>query len=137
MIVLDCNVAIAIVLNTEEGRGLRSLMVEDEIVIAPTLLYSETTSALSRYVQSGMLSVQDAINRGRLALDLVDRFYDESELWEETLCEASRLKHSPYAMMYFILARRKAATLFTLDKALQKLALAHGVSTLALMPFEK
>ena len=41
--------------------------------------------------------------------------------------EAMRLRHPVYDMLYFVLARRNAATLFTLDRKLQQLCLDNGV----------
>ena len=41
-----------------------------------------------------------------------------------------RLEHSSYDMVYFILARRTGATLFTLDKKLIELCLNNGVDCL-------
>jgi hypothetical protein len=43
MIVLDCSAAVEIVLETETGRSLRSLMLGEEQVISSSLLYAETT----------------------------------------------------------------------------------------------
>ena len=48
-------------------------------------------------------------------------------LWKMAFSEAVRLNHPVYDMLYFVLARRNAATLFTLDRKLQQLCLDNGV----------
>ena len=45
-----------------------------------------------------------------------------------SLCPSSRLGHSAYDVFYFVLARRNAATLCTLDQRLQQLCLKNGVN---------
>ena len=69
---------------------------------------------------------------GRVCLSLVDEFVPDTDLWEEALSESLRLRHSPYDLLYLVLARRNAATLLTLDHKLQKLCLDNGVNCVAL-----
>ena len=53
-------------------------------------------------------------------------YLDKTQCCEATK-EAMRLRHPVYDMLYFVLARRNAATLFTLDRKLQQLCLDNGV----------
>ena len=92
------------------------------------LLTAEVCHALSKYVRGGYMEVRDAVDCGRDALSLVDRFVDDSALWVESLSEAVRLDHSSYDMFYLLLARRECATLFTLDRKLQDLSSRCGVN---------
>lgn len=50
----------------------------------------------------------------------------------EALTEAVRLRRPVYDMVYFVLARRLGATLFTLDKRLQALCIDNGVNCVRL-----
>ena len=60
--------------------------------------------------------------------NLVSEFCEDDELVVEALSEAVRLNHPVYDLMYLVLARRHAATLFTLDRKLQQLCLDNGVN---------
>lgn len=44
--------------------------------------------------------------------------------------ESLRLGHSSYDLFYLVLARRTGATLFTLDKKMQELALDAGINSI-------
>lgn len=132
MIVMDANAALAIAMGVDVGDALSLLKHEDEEIIAPSLINSEVTHALSKYIQGDYLSLEDATACGRDALLLIDRFIDDSLLWVETLGESIRMNHSSYDMFYFLLARREGATLFTLDQKLQKLCAKNGVNCIGL-----
>ena len=87
----------------------------------------------SKYAQPFFKPIADAAETpahplGIETLGLVDQFVDDSSLWMEAMGESLRLGHSSYDMFYFALARRLGATLFTLDKKLQKLCAANGVN---------
>lgn len=127
MIVLDCNAAVAIVLETEEGLALQALMLEEEECIAPSLLCSEMANALTSLSRAGSIPKEAAPMLLKAALSLPDRFVDDAELLPEALVEAIRHGHPAYDMFYLVLARRFAATLFTLDRRLQRLCLDNGV----------
>lgn len=62
------------------------------------------------------------------ALGLVDELVPMEKLFQEALSESVRLNHSSYDMFYFVLARRTAGTLFTMDQRLIKLALQNGLN---------
>ena len=128
MIVMDANAALAVAMGLDVGDAPTLLCDEDEEIIAPTLLTAEVCHTLSKYVQGGYMEVRDAVDCGRDALSLVDRFVDDSALWIESLSEAARLDHSSYDMFYLLLARRECATLFTLDRKLQDLSSRCGVN---------
>ncbi|WP_165042796.1 type II toxin-antitoxin system VapC family toxin [Adlercreutzia sp. ZJ138] len=130
MIVLDANAALAMVMGTEYGEALEILRLKDERIAAPTLLVTEVTHALTKYVSGEHLTPEETIDCGRDAIALVDDFYDDGNLWVEAMTESVRLGHSSYDLFYFVLARRLGATLFTVDKKLQSLCTANGVNCL-------
>lgn len=132
MIVMDANAALAISMGLDVGDALGLLKQENEEIIAPSLINSEVARALSKYIQGGSLSLEDATTCGRDALLLVDRFIDDGSLWVEALGESIRMNHSSYDMFYFLLARREGATLFTLDQKLQKLCTKNGVNCITI-----
>lgn len=128
MIVLDVNAAVAMLFNTEDGAALLWLKLENETVVAPALFHAELAHVLPKYARAQGLSLGETRELGIETLGLVDQFVDDSSLWMEAMGESLRLGHSSYDMFYFALARRLGATLFTLDKKLQKLCAANGVN---------
>lgn len=127
MIVLDCNAAFAIATDREDGKALEALMLEGERIIAPQLLVAELASTARKYVRSNVLSYEQALEAIRDTMRYIDEFVPGEAYYEEVFSEAIRLNHSAYDMFYFVLARRTASTLFTLDKRLQELCYDNGV----------
>ena len=130
MIVMDANAALAIALGTDYGRALGDLRLQDERIVAPTLFHAEVAHAIGKYVRGGYLAVEEAVDVARDAVALVDEFSDDGTLWAEAMTESARLGHSSYDLFYLVLARRLAATLFTVDRKLQALCAANGVNAL-------
>lgn len=128
MIVLDCNAAVEIARGTENGNALMMLMDNDEKSIAPQFFAYELANVVSKYARGGYIARDAALELGHQALELIDEFQNDRNLWEEVVAESIRLKHSSYDLLYLVLARRNAATLFTLDRTLQQLCLDNGVN---------
>ena len=128
MIVLDCNAAVEIARGTENGNALMMLMNNNEKAIAPRFFAYELANVVSKYARGGYIARDAALELGHQAIDLIDEFQDDGNLWEEAVAESIRLKHSAYDLFYLLLARRNAATLFTLDRKLQQLCLDNGVN---------
>lgn len=127
MIVIDCDAAFAIATGRNDGIALEGLMLEGEPIIAPQLFINELAHVTRKYVRCGALTRDQAIAVMRKALRLPGKLLPGDDYWEEALSEAIRLNHSAYDMFYFVLARRTASTLFTLDKRLQELCYDNGV----------
>ncbi|MDO4401265.1 MAG: type II toxin-antitoxin system VapC family toxin [Coriobacteriia bacterium] len=128
MIVLDCSAAFAIAQDTHEGRALAALVCKGERVIAPTLLQAEAANVAFRLVHQLGRPQAIVMEELRDALSLVDEFVNESDMVVEAASEAARLGHSAYDLFYLVLARRRGATLLTLDRKLMKLCAANGVA---------
>lgn len=128
MIVLDANAAVAMALGTAYGEAMRDLRLDEERIVAPTLLAAEVTHALTKYMRGGYLTSEEALACGRDAIALVDDFREGETLWAEAMTESVRLDHSSYDLFYLVLARREGATLFTVDRKLQDLCAQNGVN---------
>jgi predicted nucleic acid-binding protein len=127
MIVLDSSAGVSMVRKTEEGSAFLWLLLPEEKVIASELYYAEIASALGKYVKAGTMSEAEAHEYRRDAIELVDEFIPISENYIEAFHESLRLNHSVYDLLYLTLARRNAATLFSLDSKLIKLCEDLGV----------
>lgn len=130
--VLDCSAAVEMARHTEKGETLRTVLAMDgsSCVMAPDVIYAEVGSAMAKYVRARLTDEAEARAIIGDALELVDETVDIEGLYEEAFSEGIRLNHSIYDMFYFVLARRNAATLFTLDKRLNALCESEGVGCL-------
>lgn len=127
MIVLDCSAAVEIVRETNEGNALRMLMVQGEEVIAPHLFHAEIACAFWKYARAGAYSGPRCVQLIQNAENLIDRYIPLDDFSVEAYAEGMRLRHSPYDMFYFILARRTGSTLVTMDKKLMQLCDEQGI----------
>lgn len=128
MLVLDASAGMCIAMECPESRLLTSLMYEGEKTIAPELYVAEVAQALSKHVRGNLLPASEASMRLVRANSLVDELVPISGLINEVFSESLRLGHSSYDVFYFVLARRNAATMCTLDRRLQQLCLENGVN---------
>ncbi len=128
MIVMDANAALAIAMGLDVGDALSLLCNKDERIIAPSLFCAEVSHSLTKYIRGGYMESGEAVACGRDAVSLIDSFVDDGSLWIEATTESIRLGHSSYDMFYLLLARRECATLFTLDRRLQRLCEDNDVS---------
>lgn len=120
MIVLDCNAAVAMLEQTKMGRALRQLMLEGETAISPALFHSELANILWKQSRAGLLDAKEAARAFEAGIGLVDEFIPDETLIVEAMQEALHFGHPVYDMLYLVLARRNAATLFTLDRKLMR-----------------
>ena len=127
MIVLDCSAAVEIVLDTPQGNAFEGLIREGERVIVPNLFHAEIACAFWKYARTGVYSEKQCVGFIEDARQMIDRFIPLDDFSIEALSEGVRLDHSPYDMFYFILARRNAATLMTMDRKLMQLCEEQGV----------
>lgn len=103
-------------------------MLEGEKIAAPELYLSEVVHVMQKLVRGNSISDKEAGEYARKAVSLVDEFVPMSGLYQEALSESIRLNHSSYDLFYFVLARRNAATLFTMDRRLIDLAMRNGLN---------
>ncbi len=127
MIVLDSCAAVEMVRETPDGLALMDLMLEGEKAISPDLFPVEVCNVFWKYRRASMLSDREMVDCIARATGLVDELCDSVDILREATAEAVRLDHPVYDLLYFVLARRNDATLFTLDRKLQRLCLDNGV----------
>ena len=127
MIVLDASAAVQIANESQEGERLKRLMLSGETCIAPDLFYPEVANAFAKYYKAGLLNKREAMAYTAKAVCLVQHFIPCESLYTEALSEAMRVGHTVYDLLYLVLARRRGAVLFTLDKKLRHLAVENGV----------
>ena len=129
IVVLDCNAAIEIILKREKGKFLRGLIEASEKTISSEFFRIETANVIKKYVQGKYIKKAECNKILELADNLVDEFAPIREYHHEALNEAIRLNYSAYDMLYLILARNMGATLVTLDRGLNMIAIKEGINT--------
>lgn len=133
MIVLDACAAVEIVRATPVGKGLQQMMLRNERVVTCCLYRAEVGAVLRKLRRAAQISQSEAEELMEEAIRLVDEFVPIKDLMDEAFRESLRLDHPTYDMLYFVLARRTAGTLFTLDKGLINLCADHGVNSIDLV----
>jgi predicted nucleic acid-binding protein len=102
-------------------------LVRDTLVLVPQLYFSETANALWKYVSSGQLSSEQAIERYQEVCLLPDQAISDQTLALEALNLASSHNHPVYDMIYAVLARRNACGVLSRDNRLAGLLESLGV----------
>ena len=97
-LVLDVSAAVRLVLRAELAEQLLAPIAEAAVVIAPSLYASEVANALWKYVQTGTLGIEAALDRYAEAINLIDDFTPDLELTTEALAEAVRYGHPVYSV---------------------------------------
>ena len=126
-VVLDANVAMAIVKGEEEGLAIKSLILEGEEVVAPDLFRLEVASSVWKYVHAGYMDRKDATAYCMAACDLPTRYVRQNDFVPQVLHMAMRIEHSVYDSTYLVLAQMLGATLATLDRRLVNLCEQEGI----------
>ncbi len=128
-LVMDASAAVRLVMRAEATEKLLDQIAAASVVIAPSLYASEVANALWKYVKTGNLALEVALDRYAEAIDLIDDFTPDWELTTEALTEATRYQHPVYDLLYVILARRKGCAILTMDRRLSTLVKDIGITT--------
>jgi predicted nucleic acid-binding protein len=99
------------------------------------MFQAELAHTLMKYLRAGQLDSSNVLQVFLTGIHLVQDYIPVSIDAHEAMIEGIRQNHSPYDMLYFVLARRTGATLLTHDKQLQKLCLRQSVAFAADIPF--
>ncbi len=129
IIVLDANAGIEVSLDRAKADSIREFLEQADRVITSDLYKAETTNVILKYVRSGLLNKDQAIEKLNYCDLLIDEFIDIASTKEETLMESIRTEHSSYDLFYLTVARRFGARILTLDKRLRDLANSWGLET--------
>ena len=129
---LDASAAIAAILPRPERSRVKQIILDalsrGERLVAPPLLYAETTSVLRRHVHIGAIQHQEAVDalRGLLAMPIF--VVDGPKVYLRALELARRLgQPRAYDVQYLAVAQLEGCTVLTLDRGL-----GHGAQTLGI-----
>lgn len=121
IIVLDASAALEAVLAQDHSEPILDLLEEADSVVVPDLYFAEVANALWKYVKSEEINQDSAQERLDLASSLADIVLPATDLASEALAIATAFAHPVYDALYAVSARRKGATVCTLDRRLAKL----------------
>ncbi|MFH1760568.1 MAG: type II toxin-antitoxin system VapC family toxin [bacterium] len=130
ILVLDASAAAEVVLQRQKAKHIQQILLKASTVIAPYLFIAEITNVFWKYYQFGSLPLDQGQEAIECAINLIDLFETEIDLYKEAYSMACLVKKPVYDMFYFILARRNNATLITMDKSLVETAKKHSIKTL-------
>jgi predicted nucleic acid-binding protein len=117
-IVIDANVAAALLLDLAYSASARDAVREAERLIAPDIVVHEFTNALWKLVGSGRIT-EGFAHQALTGLDgLVSEFVAGRAIAHDAIQIAIEFTHPVYDCFYLALARERDATLMTADRRL-------------------
>jgi len=119
--VLDASAAVNLVMRTGRAPAIITQLERSSLVLAPTLFHSEIGNTLWKYVRTGGLDRDTALDRYEEAAGLIDSFEPDDQLATEALSAAIRYGHPVYDLLYVVLARRYGCKVITEDGKLAAL----------------
>jgi predicted nucleic acid-binding protein len=121
-IVIDASTAVALVIGRHpDAEGALAVLDAADTVLAPRLYWTEVANALWKYARDSKLPEGVALSYLEEATGLVQEPIDDELLSTEALVAAIRFDHPVYDALYAVLARRRGATVITLDRKLRSL----------------
>lgn len=130
ILVLDTSAGAEIVLARGRAAEMGAWVAEAEWVIAPTLYISEMTNVFWKYHQFSNVPIEQCETGLDRAIQLIDDFVHEREMYREAFALACRVKKPVYDMFFLVLARRTSGAILTLDEGLQRLARENAIRIL-------
>lgn len=136
MIIVDASVAFQWILPDREEVAARAVLQSEEMLIAPSILRVEVTSAISRRYREGLLSEKDAkqaisglqsiIETGGIQLIPIE------DLWELALALQFKVKHAFVDCLYLAASQSMQQPLVTADEIMAKRGKKGGVDMVLL-----
>ncbi len=130
MIVLDASAAAEIILHGKSASTLKQEVEDADWILAPYLFISEITNTFWKYYNFGSLAIEQCQSSIDDAINLIDEYIDEKELYREAFNMACLTRMPVYDMFYLVIARRNNAFLLTKDQPLQKCARKHSIKVI-------
>ena len=118
IVVIDVSGIIEILLHKEKDKKFKNILNESTQVIVPDLYVSELTNTIWKYFTAKKITENESIQYIQDGINLVTKFIDSKEIWQEALTEGINNKHSIYDMFYMVTARRNSGILLTNDSVL-------------------
>ncbi len=130
-VVLDASAAVSMSVGTAGAKRLRRQMKGKFNAIAPELFVAEVANSLGKYVRVRQMPVAEAEENLLDALSLIGEMIPMADLAVESFGVARAEGHPAYDAFYLVLARRRGATLITVDARLATWARKMGIQVSA------
>ena len=117
-VIIDVSGITEVLFKKEKMEKFAYIINESETVITPDIYISELTNTLWKYHTAKILSKDECMLYIKDGINLVDKFTDCLEIWQEAFSEGINNKHTVYDMLYMITARRNSSILITNDSVL-------------------
>lgn len=129
IVVLDASGAAELVLGRPAKRHVADSLAAAEWVLTSSFFVYEVGNVFWKYTQAGHLSLEASIELARDATSLIDEYIAGCTMYEEAFSLTTHLSITVYDASYLVCARRRSATLISLDKELAAAAKSLGVTT--------
>jgi predicted nucleic acid-binding protein len=116
VIVVDASVAVKWFVFEEGHLSAVGLLEQNQVLVAPDLIFSETANVLWKKLRKGEVTVDQAEAACRALPDFFQGVISSSWLSAEAVAFANRLNHSVYDCIYLACSEQLAAKLVTADK---------------------
>jgi predicted nucleic acid-binding protein len=126
-VVLDASAAMEIADGRAAASGLKTVLEESEVVMAPDLFVAEVVNSVWKCHQFEEWPLDRCERVMKTALWLVEVLVPSKELYAQAFLLARTTRRAAYDMFYLALARREDATLLTRDVQLRREALRQGL----------
>ncbi len=122
IITLDVSAAIELIMGRKKQFFIKSKLENADWIIAPTLFIYEASNVMWKYNTIKNYPKEKLMKKMRYLLELVDKFVESKDIYEEAISMSFNIDHPAYDAMYLVTCRRRNAKLLTLDSRLIKAA---------------
>lgn len=122
IITLDVSAAIELIMGRKKQFFIKSKLENADWIIAPTLFIYEASNVMWKYNTIKNYPKEKLMKKMRYLLELVDKFVESKDIYEEAISMSFNINHPAYDAMYLVACRRRNAKLLTLDSRLIKAA---------------
>jgi predicted nucleic acid-binding protein len=129
IIVLDTTAAVEIVLNREKAQSIKNILKDAEWIISVDLFVSEVNNVFWKYYNFENMPIEICKKSIDRAINIIDDFESSIDLYKEAFSLACQINHPVYDALYLICARRKDASLITLDRKMHDFAKKISIKT--------
>ncbi len=132
IITLDCSAAIELVTGRPQAKKIKNQLEKADLIITPALFIYELSNVMWKYHSINRTPKKILLPKISQGISLIDQFTPAEDIYEEAISLSWKINHPVYDSMYLITAKRKNATLLTIDGKLIQAAKKFDIDFLEL-----
>jgi len=122
IITLDCSAAIEFVTGRPQAKMIKNQLEKADFIITPSLFIYELSNVMWKYHSLNKTPKKILLPKISQGISLIDQFIPAEDIFEEAISLSWKINHPAYDSMYLVTAKRKNATLISIDEKLIHLA---------------